>query len=113
MKPEMVLVPKVNKFELEKLENLRQLCKYLINTYIFKAFKELLVKTSNQTSTKQVLFSASKVRNIRNALRNIKGKKLRSLSNDSRLTVRIMDTTKSDDLKSKSRKKKIDFSISD
>lgn len=100
LKPEHLAVPKASKQEYEKLESLKTLTKKIISSYIYKSFKEMLANASKQTSPKQALHVATKVRNIRNALRSIKGKKLRSITTDSRLTVRILDTSKSEEFKS-------------
>ena len=67
------------------LGSIETVCKELLN---------LSEVVPTLVSPKAVLFNATKVRNVRNALRNIKGaKRIRSTSKESHLTLRILSVS--------------------
>jgi len=92
----------IDKKFIAKISNLKGLVKACIH-HTSKEIATLPDKLTNQKSPKQILFLATKVRNIRNAIRNIRGfKKVRSfISNpakNARLTIRILECNTSEAL---------------
>lgn len=85
----------------EKILKLKDMIRKSINTRIIPKFEALMASLSQETSNQQLLHMATMVRNCRNALRYIKGKRIRSASRDARLTMRILETSSSPSLKSK------------
>lgn len=64
-----------------------------------EAIHKELIKISEECplepSPKKVVYIATKIRSIRNALRNVKGaRRVRSLSREAHLTMRILDVNK-------------------
>jgi len=85
----------------EKLASLRDLTKMIIQDYIQKKLRSVVDSLPVDTSSKHLIVLATKIRNIRNALRFIKGKRAKSLAAEKRLTVKILDASKAQSLQSK------------
>jgi len=91
LKPEqLVVTPSM----VHKLVELKVLSSHTIKESITKQLKQLQSRIAYEPSIKQVLYCATKVRNIRNALRYLKGFKTKGVfmdtSGSNRLSIRIL-----------------------
>eukprot|EP01117_Protostelium_nocturnum_P008035 TRINITY_DN2860_c0_g1_i2.p1 TRINITY_DN2860_c0_g1~~TRINITY_DN2860_c0_g1_i2.p1 ORF type:complete len:869 (-),score=335.35 TRINITY_DN2860_c0_g1_i2:171-2777(-) len=87
-------------YSIEKLRELQSAIGHSLRI-IYTQIDSFLEQLSAENSTKQILLLATKARNIRNALRHLKGKKLKLVmgnlamleGSDSRLTIRMINAS--------------------